>query len=214
MSCHFLLYAIFPTQGSNPSLCVSCISRVDSLPLCHLGSPMYILKMLKKTDKQKLHLNRVRRSGTSLEVHQLRLCTPNAGGLGCISLVRDYIPHAAAESPMCHNSDLVQPNKYKIFLKKQRQEAEWEALRTCEALLSGQGLSQWKSMYCLQEPSQPPLPSTKAFSFRGWAGTSMWLSRVEIPKLQLSSDLHKPISAGEISGSQFVSGQQRCLCGC
>ena len=50
--------------------------------------------------------------------------------------------------------------------------------------------------------------------FHGRAGTSMWLPRVEVPELQLSSYLHKPISAGEISGSQFVSGQQRCLCDC
>ena len=69
-------------------------------------------------------------------------------------------------------------------------------------------------MDCLLERSQIPFPSTKAFSFRGLAGTYMWLPRVEVPELQLSSDLHKPVSAGEIPGSQFVSGQQRCLCGC
>ena len=43
------------------------------------------LKMLKKINKWKPHLNRVRRPGTSLEVHWLRRCTPNAGGLGSIS---------------------------------------------------------------------------------------------------------------------------------
>ena len=34
--CHFLFQGIFPTQESNPSL---LHWQVDSLPLCHLGSP-------------------------------------------------------------------------------------------------------------------------------------------------------------------------------
>ena len=35
VGCHFLLQAIFPTQGSNPGL---LHWQVDSLPLRHLGS--------------------------------------------------------------------------------------------------------------------------------------------------------------------------------
>ena len=39
VGCHFLLQGIFPTQGSN-----LCLLRwqEDSLPLSHLGSPMYV----------------------------------------------------------------------------------------------------------------------------------------------------------------------------
>ena len=36
---HFLLQGIFLTRGSNPGSCVFQHWQVDSLPLCHLGSP-------------------------------------------------------------------------------------------------------------------------------------------------------------------------------
>ena len=39
VSCHFLLQGIFQTQGLNPHL---LHWKVDSLPLCHLGSPSVI----------------------------------------------------------------------------------------------------------------------------------------------------------------------------
>ena len=193
--------------------CVSCISRVDSLPLCHLGSPIYILKMLKKINKQKLHLIRVRRPGTSLEVHRLRRCTPNAGGLGSVSGQGLY--------PTCCSRDSHVPqlrpgaakwiqNIFKEIEPGGRMGSPqdlWDSsFRARTQPMESHGL--------FTRAPQPPLPSTKAFSFCGRAGTSMWLPRVEVPELPLSSDLHKPISAGEISGSQFVSGQQRCLCDC
>ena len=37
---HFLLQGIFPTQGPNPHLLCLLDWQADSLPLCHLGSPM------------------------------------------------------------------------------------------------------------------------------------------------------------------------------
>ena len=39
VSCHFLLKSIFPTQGLNPHL---LHWQVDSLPLSHWGSPIYV----------------------------------------------------------------------------------------------------------------------------------------------------------------------------
>ena len=39
MGCHFLLQGIFLTQGSNLHLLCLLHWQVDSLPLCHLGSP-------------------------------------------------------------------------------------------------------------------------------------------------------------------------------
>ena len=42
MGCHFLLQGIFPTQGVNPCL---LYWQVDSLPLCHLGSPFVCFKL-------------------------------------------------------------------------------------------------------------------------------------------------------------------------
>ena len=43
MGCHVLLQEIFPTQGSN--LCLQHLLhwQVDSLPMCHLGSPEVLL---------------------------------------------------------------------------------------------------------------------------------------------------------------------------
>ena len=38
VGCHFLLQDVFPTQGSNFHLYVSCTGRWILLPLCHLGS--------------------------------------------------------------------------------------------------------------------------------------------------------------------------------
>ena len=39
VGCHSLLQGIFPTQGSNPHLYVSCIGRQVLYHQCHLGSP-------------------------------------------------------------------------------------------------------------------------------------------------------------------------------
>ena len=38
--CHFFLQGTFPTQGSNPCLLYLRHWQADSLPLCHLGSPV------------------------------------------------------------------------------------------------------------------------------------------------------------------------------
>ena len=43
MGCHFLLQGIFPTQGSNPCLCVFLHWQGGSLPLRQLRSPLNIL---------------------------------------------------------------------------------------------------------------------------------------------------------------------------
>ena len=40
MGWHFLLQGIFPTQGSNPQFLCLLHWQVDSLPMCHLGSPV------------------------------------------------------------------------------------------------------------------------------------------------------------------------------
>ena len=40
MGCHFLLWGIFLTQGSNSHLSHLLHWQADSLPLCHLGSPL------------------------------------------------------------------------------------------------------------------------------------------------------------------------------
>ena len=44
---HGLLQGIFPTQGSNPRILHPLHGQVGSLPLCHLGSPLYIWGLLK-----------------------------------------------------------------------------------------------------------------------------------------------------------------------
>ena len=41
VGCHFWLQGIFLTQGSKPCLLHLLNWQVDSLPLCHLGSPIY-----------------------------------------------------------------------------------------------------------------------------------------------------------------------------
>ena len=41
VGCHFLLQGIIPTQESNPCLLRLLHWQVDSLPLSHLGSPMF-----------------------------------------------------------------------------------------------------------------------------------------------------------------------------
>ena len=46
VSCHFLLQAIFLTQGSNPSLLSLLYWQADTLLLCHLGRPLRIQKGL------------------------------------------------------------------------------------------------------------------------------------------------------------------------
>ena len=40
VGCHFLLQGISPTQGSNPRLLYLLHCQADSVPLCHLGSPV------------------------------------------------------------------------------------------------------------------------------------------------------------------------------
>ena len=46
VGCHFLLQGIFPTQRLNPHLLCLLHWQKDSLPLCHLGSLISILKIL------------------------------------------------------------------------------------------------------------------------------------------------------------------------
>ena len=41
VGCHFLLQGIFPTQGSNQHSLSLLHWQAYSLPLCHLGSPLY-----------------------------------------------------------------------------------------------------------------------------------------------------------------------------
>ena len=43
--CHFLFQGIFLTQGSNPGLFGLLHWQADSLPLCHLESPVISLKI-------------------------------------------------------------------------------------------------------------------------------------------------------------------------
>ena len=43
VDCHFLLQRIFQTHASNPDLLQFLHWQVDSLPLCHLGSPIVLL---------------------------------------------------------------------------------------------------------------------------------------------------------------------------
>ena len=42
VGCHFLLQGIFPTEGLNPHLLCLPHLQADSLPLHHLGSPIYL----------------------------------------------------------------------------------------------------------------------------------------------------------------------------
>ena len=44
---HFLLQGIFPTQGSNSCLSLSPALQADSLPLSHLGSPLWWVEACK-----------------------------------------------------------------------------------------------------------------------------------------------------------------------
>ena len=46
VGCHFLLQGVFLTQGSNPRLFHLLHWQVDSLPLCHLESPLVIYNFL------------------------------------------------------------------------------------------------------------------------------------------------------------------------
>ena len=47
VGCHFFLQGIFPTQGLNPLLLRLWHCQVDSLPLYHLGSPLYSINLNK-----------------------------------------------------------------------------------------------------------------------------------------------------------------------
>ena len=51
VGCHFFLQGIFPTQGSNLSLLVSCISKQIHYQLRHLGSPKYRIGQDEKKKK-------------------------------------------------------------------------------------------------------------------------------------------------------------------
>ena len=53
--CRFLLLEIFPTQGSNPRLLHLLHWQVDSLPLCHLGSPR-CLRILLEDNSSNCHM--------------------------------------------------------------------------------------------------------------------------------------------------------------
>ena len=44
VGCHFLLHQVFRTQGLNPRLLPAL--QVDSLPLSHLGSPMFFTNFI------------------------------------------------------------------------------------------------------------------------------------------------------------------------
>ena len=57
-----------------------------------------------------------------------------------------------------------------------------------ERSLSWQGLSQWKTMNSVLQPSHFPFPTIKVFSFPCRAGTCIWFSIFANPKLQLSTD--------------------------
>ena len=48
VGCHFLLQGIFLAQELNPSLLHLLHWHVDSLPLSHLGSPLYYIKTQQK----------------------------------------------------------------------------------------------------------------------------------------------------------------------
>ena len=63
--------------------------------------------------------------GTSMIAQWLRLCAPNAGGLGSIPAQGTISPmRAATKEPTCHNWDPAQPNKY-INNKKRKKENVW-----------------------------------------------------------------------------------------
>ena len=47
VSCHFLLQGIFPAQGLNLHLLILLHWQIDSLPLCHLGSSIAVIKLRK-----------------------------------------------------------------------------------------------------------------------------------------------------------------------
>ena len=46
VGCHFLLQGILPTQRSNLNLLHLLLWQADPLPLCHLGSPKFLLDFL------------------------------------------------------------------------------------------------------------------------------------------------------------------------
>ena len=71
--CHFLLQGIFLTQGLNPCLLWLIHWQVDSLPLCHQGSPYDILlKQPKLTDVKEEAWQRAVQSYYSV----LTICVP------------------------------------------------------------------------------------------------------------------------------------------
>ena len=123
VGCHALFQGIFPTQGSNPGL-PHCLRIL--YPLSHQGSPS-VGKPLLSSDTRiqadctwsSISSTMVKPAhmegsvaeeaqgfltpyrpggGTSLVVQQLRLCTPNAGGLGVIpgQGTRPHIPQLRA----------------------------------------------------------------------------------------------------------------------
>ena len=53
--CHFLLQGIFQTQGSNPHLLHVLHWPADSLPLCHLESPLNIPSFVPKHTQNQLN---------------------------------------------------------------------------------------------------------------------------------------------------------------
>ena len=72
VSCHFLLYRIFPTQESNPCLLRLPPWPADSLPLIHLGRPHRQLLQLKQSTSHNRELNRLQPIG-SLTERKLKL---------------------------------------------------------------------------------------------------------------------------------------------
>ena len=82
VGCHFFLQGVFPIQGLNPGLPDSLLSEPP-------GKPLWECQDISSNIKHKLpylFLSTVRKRppGTSLVVQWLRLCAPNAGGLGSI----------------------------------------------------------------------------------------------------------------------------------
>ena len=58
VGCHFL-QGLFPTQGSNLGPPRLLHRQADSLPLCHLGSPLYVHYTTKKTKNLENKMNSI-----------------------------------------------------------------------------------------------------------------------------------------------------------
>ena len=70
VGCHFLLQGIFPNQGLNPGLLCLWHWQADSLPLCHLGSPL----LLGHVSKQITWLHLILFKGCRGPYHMIQAC--------------------------------------------------------------------------------------------------------------------------------------------